>query len=307
MHSSVSQIIQQQEFQQGLQLLNSKRRRMQAYLVLAAMLLLLCAIALYFNQQLIYAFFDIAPKVQQLHVPYSAQVIQQQMGGSATDYFFRLMYAVFWLVLKLMSSLIGASLLLYCMRKLPLIRNKIKGFIKQVLAWLIFAMCIWIGLGSLQTDSAHDKQQERWVSYNTSIYDSKLYQALQSSQLDQAIQDYLMLQTALLHRPADKEAAVFFAERLKKTELSHGQNFAQYGFSAGQLWTMQYQLYGQAVTPLAHSVQANVNRANFLVHLSRMCLLVMGVAATIVCLVCYLLKEQLSRRVERITHYLKGN
>ncbi len=67
--SSVHLSVQQRvEFEQGLVQLKARRNKMRASMMLSLLLGIMAVVALYFNQQLIYAFFEISPTLQQLHV-----------------------------------------------------------------------------------------------------------------------------------------------------------------------------------------------------------------------------------------------
>ena len=84
--SSVHLSVQQQvEFEQGLVQLKARCNKMRASMMLSLMLGIMAVVALYFNQQLIYAFFEISPTLQQLHVPFSAQAVQDRIGGQNFD------------------------------------------------------------------------------------------------------------------------------------------------------------------------------------------------------------------------------
>src|SRR5690606_40951951 len=71
----------------------------------------------------------------------------------------------------------------------------------------------------------------------------------------------ILAQTALLHKPQDLSAAKPYVFNLVEAEKQDAK-FEQYGFKPEQLWTMQQQIYGQAMTPVAKSVNTQVQQAN---------------------------------------------
>ncbi len=114
----------------------------------------------------------------------------------------------------------------------------------------------------MQHDRQDDTQQvyAKIVHYEKHIQESELARYLQNADMAAPVKAYLLAQTALMHHPADKDAAIPQVLTLVKAEQQDPQ-FLQYGFKPEQLWTMQQQVYGKALTPMAQSVQKQVQQA----------------------------------------------
>ncbi|MFC4952953.1 hypothetical protein [Acinetobacter puyangensis] len=298
--------VNQTELLSGLSQLKSRRNRMRTYMVLSVTMIIMSLVALFFNQQLIYSFYDISPAVQQLHVPVTAYDVQRRIGDNP-DIFGNLLSWVLWLGLKFSCALIGASLFIYYAKKITWFRQKIKGFVKHILAWLISSILIWIGLSWVQSEIIpKDRQEARYqevVEYDNNIQQSRIYRYIAASQLSEPVQDYLLVQTALLHRPIDKNVALAYSTRLIQEENRH-QNFAEYGFKPEQLWAIQQQIYGKAITPQAKTVQAKVDQANKISHYSQMILSVFLISFAVFALLFYILNRQFNQRIHRIDQQL---
>ncbi|OUY07499.1 hypothetical protein [Acinetobacter populi] len=298
--------VNQTELLSGLSQLKSRRNRMRTYMVLSVTIVTMSLVALFFNQQLIYSFYDISPTIQQLHVPVTAYDVQRRIGDNP-DVFGNLLSWVLWLGLKFSCALIGASLFVHYDKKINWLRQKIKGFVKHILAWLISFILIWMGLSWIQAEIIPKDRQaalyQEVVEYDNNIQQSRIYRYIQASQLSEPVQDYLLVQTALLHRPIDKNVAIAYSTRLIQEENRH-QNFEQYGFKPEQLWIIQQQLYGKPITPLAQSIQAKVNQANKLTHYSQIILSTFLVSFAVLALLFYILNRQFNQRIHRIDQQL---
>lgn len=294
--------VQQDQFQQGLIQLESRRNKMWAYMVLSLLVALMSLVTIFFNQQLIYAFFEISPTIQQLHVPYTAQEIQQRIGENP-DYFGQLFFWVMWLGLKMTSAFIGAILLVYYAKKLKFIRQKLKGFVQTILAWMISFILIWLGLTWVQSEIIEiDRQNQRYaevVEYKSNIQQSKLYRYIERSDVAAPVQHYLLAQAALLHRPIDRDTAIAYNAMLVQEEKQNPR-FIEYGFKPEQLWAMQQQLYGKSVTTMAQSVQSQVDQANRVAYYTQWLLLGLLAVFAALTLIFYMLNRQFTKRLERI-------
>ena len=306
--SSVHLSVQQQvEFEQGLVQLKARCNKMRASMMLSLMLGIMAVVALYFNQQLIYAFFEISPTLQQLHVPFSAQAVQDRIGGQ-NDYFSHLIQWILWLGLKLSVSFVGAILLIFYAKKLSFFKQKFKGFVQTTLAFVISFILLWVGLSFAQYEwVGDDPQQEQYleaVEYQTNIGQSDVYRYIQQSEIDEPVADYLLAQTAILHRPIDREVALAYLSKLAKVEQNDASQLVAYGFKPEQLWMMQHQIYGKAVTPFAETVQTQVNEANRIVQIMRLILIALIISFAVLMMIFYLLNWRLSKRRERIEQQL---
>ncbi|WP_374297408.1 hypothetical protein [Acinetobacter sp.] len=306
--SSVHLSVQQQvEFEQGLVQLKARRNKMRASMMLSLLLGIMALVALYFNQQLVYAIFEISPTLQQLHVPFSAQSVQDRIGGQ-NDYFSHLIQWILWLGLKLSMSFVGAILLIFYAKKLSFFKQKFKGFVQTTLAFVISFILLWAGLSFAQYEwVGDDPQQEQYlkaVEYQTNIQQSDVYRYIQQSKIDEPVADYLLAQTAILHRPIDREVALAYLSKLAKVEQNDASQMVANGFKPEQLWMMQHQIYGKAVTPFAETVQTQVNEANRIVQIMRLILIALIISFAVLMVIFYLLNWRLSKRLERIEQQL---
>lgn len=115
------------------------------------------------------------------------------------------------------------------------------------MAWLIGWILIWSGLTFLQYHQQSDEAQAyaELVQYDQRIQTSPIFQYLQQAHSPQPVKDYLLAQTALLHRPIDKDAAVSYTSSLIRAERTDPH--FEYGLKREQLWTIQHQVYGKAL------------------------------------------------------------
>lgn len=294
------------QLKQGLTQLELRRRHMRMYMWLSAILTFVTLVTIFFNQKLVYAFFDIYTVIPQLHVPFTAHSINEYIGHSP-NVFGEFFSWVFWLVLNSIISVIAASILIHYARKLSFFKQRLAHFLKRSLIWLLSVVVIWIGLTSVQAviraDQAEHEQYSEFIAYNSQIEQSKIYQYLQDSTIDNTVKNYLLAQTVLLHQPDDKDTALAYTAKLVQAE-KQDRHFIEYGFKPEQLWTMQHQVYGKAVTPLAQSIQTKVSNAQQLAGYSQWLLIgILAVSASF-SLIFYLLTAQFNRRIDRISNRL---
>ena len=306
--SSVHLSVQQQvEFEQGLVQLKARRNKMRASMMLSLLLGIMAVVALYFNQQLIYAFFEISPTLQQLHVPFSAQAVQDRIGGQ-NDYFSHLIQWILWLGLKLSVSFVGAILLIFYAKKLSFFKQKFKGFVQTTLAFVISFILLWVVLSFAQYEwVGDDPQQEQYleaVEYQTNIGQSDVYRYIQQSEIDEPVADYLLAQTAILHRPMDRDVAKAYLTKLANFEEANPQQMATYGFKPEQIWMMQNQIFGKTMTGFAQDIDKKANEANNIVANTQRILTVGIVICALLLVFFYLLNWRLSKRLGRIEQQL---
>ena len=118
------------------------------------------------------------------------------------------------------------------------------------------------------------------------------------------VKAYLLAQTALMHHPADKDAAIPQVLTLVKAEQQDPQ-FLHYGFKPEQLWTMQQQVYGKALTPMAQSVHKQVQQAQQLNTLVYYMNLAVMALMLILSAVLWFLSRHLQQRILRIQQQLE--
>jgi hypothetical protein len=86
---------------------------------------------------------------------------------------------------------------------------------------------------------------------------------------------------------------------LVKAEKTNPQ-FIEYGFKPEQLWTMQHQVYGQALTPLAMSVSKQVAQAEQMSHWVQLFILCVAIFSAMLSLILFVLSKYLKNRIVRV-------
>ena len=137
------------------------------------------------------------------------------------------------------------------------------------------------------------------------MHESELAQYLDHTQLAPPVKAYVLAQIALLHSPADENAAIPYVLTLVDAE-KNDPNFIQYGFSASQLWSMQQQLYGKAITPLAKSISPKIEQAQKWENVLQVIIISSFIVSSILSLMLYLLSRYFSARTRRIEQNLKN-
>ncbi|KAA8735344.1 hypothetical protein F4V57_00645 [Acinetobacter qingfengensis] len=296
------------EFLQDFQQLRLRERKIAIWMMLALAMLCISGVLLWFNQSLIYALFEITPQVQHLHLPESAQALQQKLGENP-DYFMQLLLWIFWLGLKLTGAILGASLTLYLLKKFRFITDRIRGFFKNVMLWCVLALMSWLGIAYLQHEVIQQDQVQQHYQqamlYQHDIRQSEIYQDLQQLHIDATVQAYVLAQTALLHQPADREQAKVYLQQIISEEQQQSANFQRYGFQPAQLWAMQQQVYGQAVTASAKSIQQKVTSANQMTQYSRWLWQILLLIAALAVVIFYGLHRHITQRIIRIETQLQ--
>lgn len=299
--------IQQDQIQHGVEVLQQRRNKMRIYTVLSGIVVLSSLVGLAFNQDLVYAFLGISTEVQQLHIPVSAAEIQQHIGETQ-NYFGQLLSWVMWFGLKILVALIGASIFVHYVKRIAFFRRRMQSFLRRCFVWLLSVVIIWSGLSWLQADLNEGGQQSEqyaeFVEYKQHIQQSDMYRYLERSNLDEVVHDYLLAQTALLHQPVDDNTALAYTAKLIKAE-KQDSNFLMYGFKPEQLWAMQHQLYGKAVTPLAQTVQQQMTFANRIVNYTQWALIVFLTIFAVCAFIFYGLTRQFNTRLSRIENRLR--
>lgn len=295
--------VQIDQFQQGLGQLRTRRNKMRIYLVLSVLMVALSVAAVVFNQQLVYALFEISPTINQLHIPDTALEIKQKVGEQY-DAFDNLLSWLFWLLIKPFIAFIGAFIVVIYVRRWQFFKVRLQGFGKKILAWVISFILIWSGLAWLQVEM-HDKNdiQKKYqyvVRYKNRIDESRMYFYIQRSPLAEPVSDYLLAQTALLRHPADIATAKHYLGKLMKHEQDNPNFQTQYDINDRQLWAMQQQVYGKPITPLAQSVQDTMPIIDSIMQYSRMIFMLLSAVFILMSALFYLITRQFSKRLERI-------
>ncbi|OTG91904.1 hypothetical protein [Acinetobacter sp. ANC 3813] len=297
--------VQPQQLETGLKTLKKRQRNLMLLGITSTVLLTASIIGLFVQQDFIYSFFGLTSQVEQLHMPNSVDGSLASFGHQS-DYFVNLLSWFGWLFLKLFASFFGAFIAVYLLRKIRFFYLRFQSFVLKFVGWLIAFMLIWGSLTYVQYDwnQGRNAEFQQLVQYDKQIQDSEISHYLADSDLAQPVQNYLLAQTALLHHPADRAAAIPYVQALIKAEKNDPQ-FLEYGFKPEQLWTMQNQLFQKTITPMAQSVTQQVAQADLLNSALRWVLLAVIALTAFLSLVLFLLASQIKNRAARIEHRIQ--
>ena len=292
--------------QQGVQILKRRQTHLMAWCIFTTSLAFVALISYFLQQEILYSWFGISLEVKQLHIPVSADRTLMQFG-QAPNYFFNLLSWFAWLFLKMTSAFIGAFIVIHFLKKIRFFAIRFQSFVLKFVGWIIAFICIWSTLTYVQYDW-NDEAEDPYataIEYKNSLHESELAQYLDHTQLAPPVKAYVLAQIALLHSPADENAAIPYVLTLVDAE-KNDPNFIQYGFSASQLWSMQQQLYGKAITPLAKSISPKIEQAQKWENVLQVIIISSFIVSSILSLMLYLLSRYFSARTRRIEQNLKN-
>ena len=292
--------------QQGVRTLKRRQTHLMRWCIFATSLALVALVSYFFQQDILYSWFGISSEVKQLHIPVSADRTLMQFG-QAPDYFFNLLSWFGWLLLKMTSAFIGAFFVIHFLKRIRFFAIRFQSFVLKFVGWIIAFICIWSALTYVQydwNDEAADPYATA-IEYKNSLHESELAQYLDQTELAPPVKAYVLAQIALLHAPADENAAIPYVLTLVEAE-KNDPNFIQYGFSASQLWSMQQQLYGKAITPLAKSISPKIEQAQKWENVLQIIIISSFIVSSILSLILYLLSRYFSARTRRIEQNLKN-
>ncbi|CAB1214003.1 hypothetical protein [Acinetobacter bouvetii] len=290
-----------QQIESGVVLLKKRQRNLMLLGICSASFFLASIVAFVLQQDFVYSFFGLSTELQQLHMPMSVDANLAELSQH-TDYFSNLLSWFGWLILKLLVSFIGAFFVIHFLKKIRFFYIRFQSFILKFVGWLIAFIVLWSGLTYLQYDlnDEHDVYAEA-IQYDKNIQQSELAQDLQRSDLDAPVKAYLLAQAALLHKPVDKDAAIPQVLALVKAEKIDPA-FIEYGFKPEQLWTMQHQLYGKTLTPMAASVEKQVQQADQLSSVMQVLIVAFIFLTGFLSLILFILAKGFKERIQRIEH-----
>lgn len=289
------------EIEQGVVALKNRQHRLMLLGVTTTTVAIVSIIGLFLHQELVYGFFGLSTEVQQLHLPVSVDANLASIGDSP-DYFLNLLSWFGWLILKLFSSFIGAFFVMHFLKKIRYFYVKFQSFVQKFVGWLLAFILIWSGLTYWQHDlnGDHDDAYQKVVYYDSNINDSEMARYLsETEEVAAPVKSYLLAQTALLHNPADLSAARPHVLRLIQAE-KNDRNFEEYGFKPEQLWTMQQQVYGKTMTPLAETVTPQVQQASRLESWVKILIWMVLSVSVVLSLIFYGLANIIKKRSLRI-------
>lgn len=292
--------------QQGVQILKRRKTHLMGWCIFTTSLALVALISYFLQQEMLYSWFGISPEVKQLHIPVSADAELTQFG-QAPNYFFNLLSWFGWLFLKMTSAFIGAFFVIHFLKKIRFFAIRFQSFVLKFVGWIVAFICIWSTLTYIQydwNDEAADPYATA-IEYKNSLHESELAQYLDHTQLAPPVKAYVLAQIALLHAPADENAAIPYVLTLVDAEKSD-PDFIQYGFSASQLWSMQQQLYGKAITPLAKSISPKIEQAQKWGNILQVVIISAFMVNVILSLILYSFSRYFAARTRRIEQNLKN-
>ncbi|MGL3045452.1 hypothetical protein ACSJMR_10290 [Acinetobacter pecorum] len=292
--------VKPQDIKQGVIALKRRQRNLMLLGLTTSTVFIASLISLFFQQELVYGFFGLSTEVQQLHLPVSVDAALASIGDSP-DYFFSLLSWIGWLIIKIFSSFIGAFIVISLMKKLRFFYVRFQSFVLKFVAWLIAFILIWSGLTYWQHDLRNDEDDayQQVVYYDSNINDSEIARYLSDSEIAAPVKSYLLAQTALLHKPVDLSAARPYVAQVVEAEKKDAK-FEQYGFKPEQIWTMQQQVYGKSLTPVAQSVERQAQQADEVSKIVNIVIIGIAILSALLSLVLFLLAHSIKGRSLRI-------
>lgn len=289
-----------QEIRQGVVALKKRQRNLMLLGLTTSTVCIASVIGLFFQQELVYGFFGLSTQLQQLHLPVSVDANLASIGDSP-DYFFALLSWFGWLILKIFASFIGAFFLVGLLKKFRFFYVRFQSFILKFVGWLISFIVIWSGLTYWQYDLRNDREDayQQVVYYDSNINDSEVARYLVDSDIASPVKSYLLAQTALLHKPVDLSAARPYVAQVVEAERQDNK-FEQYGFKPQQIWTMQQQVYGKSLTPVAQSVDRQAQQAEQVSKITNVIIIGIVILFALLSLIIFVLANSIKGRSLRI-------
>ncbi len=299
-----SQNAQLQSVEQRLVSLKKRQKHLMWFATTSLSLCILSIFTLYFQHDIAFGLFGLASETKQLYFP-AMMNLDLSYFSSDSDYIFSLFKWIGWLILKFFGSFFAAFILVSILKHFHFFKVRFKSLVLRFVAWLLCFILVWTGMSFVQYDMK-DKKEKAYAEltqYDQNIQQSKIAQYLQNSNEDQYVKAYLLAQTALLHKPADLATAKPYLQMLVDAERQNPK-FDQYGFRPEQLWTMQQQVYGKAITPVAQSVKDQVKNAELIEKMMQYVLWTIFSLSLVIALFLYLISSRLKTRVYRIEQSL---
>ena len=289
-----------QEIKQGVVALKKRQRNLMLLGLTTSTVCIASVIGLFFQQEMVYGFFGLSTQLQQLHLPVSVDANLASIGDSP-DYFFALLSWFGWLILKIFASFIGAFFLVGLLKKFRFFYVRFQSFILKFVGWLISFIVIWSGLTYWQYDLRNDREDayQQVVYYDSNINDSEVARYLVDSNIASPVKSYLLAQTALLHKPVDLSAARPYVAQVVEAERQDNK-FEQYGFKPEQIWTMQQQVYGKSLTPVAQSVDRQAQQAEQVSKITNVIIIGIAILFALLSLIIFVLANSIKGRSLRI-------
>ena len=289
----------------GLNILQKRQNKLSMMSVLTGSVFIVSFVAIFIQQDFIYSFFGLTQTVEQLHIPYSIQGIVSEYHNQP-DYLFNLLGWIGWFILKVFCSMIGAFVVIHFLKKFKFFAIRFQSFVLKFVAWLICIILIWSAFTYIQYDMNDDDEQDQYelIHYKQHIQESQIAQILNEDNSNDTVKAYVLGQVALLHKPTDKDVATSYVAQLAQAERTQ-HNFIEYGFKPEMIWTMQKQVYGQAMTPLAKSIEPKVLKADQISKVVNIALMALSALLFLFSLMFYSISRRLKGRIHRIQHQIE--
>lgn len=290
----------------GLNMLQKRQTKLSVMSLFTGSLLVISFVGIFVQQDFIYHYFGLTQSIEQLHLPYTLDRSITEYANQP-DYLMNLLSWLGWFVLKVFVSIIGAFIAIKLLKFFRFFYVRFQSFILKFVAWLIAIIVIWSSLTYVQYDLSDDDAEAQFelVHYQNNIQESRIAELMNENQTAPEVKAYVLAQTALLHQPVDKDVATAYVAQLAQAERTQ-QNFIEFGFKPEQLWTMQKQVYGQSMTPLAKSVEAKVSQANNWSHIARWVLASLALIFLLITALLYALASRLKQRAVRIQQQIQS-
>lgn len=300
MSSLDEQALKTEDISSGLVLLKKRQTKISLLSFATATLFVLAVVGLFIQQDFVYSFVGLTQTVEQLHLPYMVDEAITDYANQP-DYFINLLAWFGWLIVKIFASFFGAFVVIALLKKLHFFYIRFQSFVLKFVGWLIAVIVIWSGLTFVQYNLHNDEAENQYalVHYEQNIRQSEIAQALEETDANPTVKAYVLAQTALLHKPIDKDVATSNLAQLVQAERTQ-KNFIEYGFRPEQLWVMQHQIYGKSVTPMAQSIENKVQKADQFSHIIQIFLLAITVIFFVISSLLGLLAYRLKLRSRRI-------
>lgn len=286
--------------QQGLTLLQKRQRRLAFLALLSSTVGIVSLITAFMQQDIVLGLFGLSLDIQQLHIPYA---VDEQLREFIhhPDYLMNAFSWLAWLLLKVVISFIGAFFIVGFLKRFKYFLFKFQSFVLKFVAWLLAFIVLWSGVTYVQYDLKDDEKSETasFIQYDQSIQQSEIYAYLQQTDTPDAVKNYLLAQTALLHKPEDKTIAKVYAEKLLNDEKIDPR-FQEYGFKSEQIWAIQHQVYDHSVSNIAKTVDPQINKAVFWSNITQNILWVITALSLFISLLIYFLAHRIKQRLIRI-------
>ncbi|OTG66617.1 hypothetical protein [Acinetobacter silvestris] len=292
-------LVNVQPLEKRLLALQQRHKNIKLLSLGGSTLFIISVIILFFQQDLIYSYLDLSPQIEQLHIPFSVGLLTEH---SQSDYFMNLLSWLAWLILKSVMAFVGAFFVVSLLKRIRFFYIRLRKFSLKIVTWLIAFIVLWSGLSYVQYNLRDDEQTTyaELVKYDQNIQQSDIFQYLQRAETQPVVQDYLLAQTALLHRPVDKDVAIAYVSKLLQAERTD-PHFLEYGFKPETIWTLQHQLYGKALSPVAKNIEPQVLKANQWGQVVQSIFLGIAGFSLIASLILYFIGLRLKERLLRVT------